>query len=75
MRIPWPITVVAVLVTLGLCVIAVIMAQVQNVPSGPAPSWGHFIAGNALRVLLPTLIVGLIAWIIERNIRRSRPAA
>ncbi len=72
MRVPWPITVVSVLVTLGICVIALIMTQVQTVPTDAAPSWLDFIAANALRVLLPALIVGAIAWVVERQIRRSR---
>jgi hypothetical protein len=75
MRVAWPITIVAVLVTLAVCIIGIVMGQVQTVPSGAAPSWGDFIASNALRVLLPALIVGVIAWIIERNIHRSRRVA
>ena len=75
MRIPWPITIVAVLVTLGISVMGVIAREAQAIPSGPPPAWGDFIASNALGVLLPALIVGVIAWIIERNVRRSRRAA
>ncbi len=72
LRIPWPITIVAVLVTAGICIIGVIRGTIETVPSGAAPSWWDFIASNALRVALPTFIVGVIAWIIERNIQRSR---
>jgi hypothetical protein len=72
MQIPWPITIVAVLIARAYCIFGVIVGTVQTVSSGPAPSWWDFIASNALRVLLPAFVVGAVAWIIERNIRRSR---
>jgi hypothetical protein len=63
---------VAVLATAAICIVGVILGTVQTVPSGTAPSWWDFIASNALRAALPTFIVGVIAWMIERNIQRSR---
>ena len=74
MRIPWPITIVAVLVTAAISIVGVLLGTVRTVPSGAAPPWWDYIANNAFRVALPTVIVGAIAWIVERNIRRSRGA-
>ena len=71
MRIPWPITVVAVLVTVAVFTIGVITAQMQTVPTAAAPGWWDFVAANGLRVLVPAAIVGVIARIVERNIRRT----
>ena len=75
MRIHRPITIVAVLVTLAIGIVAVIIGQVQTVATQAAPSWPHFVASNATRIVLPALVVGVIVWIIERNIRRHHPAA
>lgn len=75
MRIPWPVTIVAVLVTAGIAVIGIIRGTLATVPTaGGAPSWWEFISGNALRVALPTFVVGACAWVVERNIQRSRRA-
>jgi hypothetical protein len=72
MKIPWPITIVTVLVTLAIYIIAVIIAEAQTVSVGPAPSWWNFIAGHLLQICIPALVMGVMAWIIERSIRRSR---
>ena len=72
MKVPWPITVVAVVATFGLFTILAIMSAGQVVPIDAAPSWEDFMLAHATYVLVPTLVVGLIAWMVERNIRRSR---
>lgn len=74
MKIPWPITVVASIVAFGWLTIATIMGYGQSLRAGPAPTWPQFILGHAPFVLVGTAIVGLVAWIAERNIRRLRAA-
>lgn len=53
-------------------IIGVIMRQVQGISTEPAPSWWDFAASNAMPILLPAVVVGVVAWIVERNIRRAR---
>jgi hypothetical protein len=72
MKIPWPITVIASIIAFGWLTIATIMGQLQSIPAGLAPAWPTFILSHAPFVLIGTMIFGLIAWIVERNIRRSR---
>jgi hypothetical protein len=72
LRIRWPMTIVAVLVAAAICIAGVILGTRQTVPPLAARPWRELIAGYVPSVVLPSLIVGAFAWIIERNIKDRR---
>jgi len=74
MKLAWPITTLASVVAFGLFTFVTIMEQLQSVPTGPALTWPALAMAHAPFILVGTLVVGLVAWIVERNIRRSRAA-
>jgi hypothetical protein len=74
MKVPWPITVLASILAFGLLTVVTVMDQLQSVPKGPAPTWPSFVLTHAPFVVIGTAVVGLVAWVVERNVRRSRVA-
>lgn len=72
MRIPWPITVVSVLVATGCGMIAVIWRDFPREKlSEPFNVSTMFLHGAPL-ILVFAVSAGLLAWLIERRLRKHR---
>jgi len=75
MRVPYPLTIIAGVVAFGIAFLGAAYGQMQSIQTTPPPPWPSFFISH-LPVMVPfVLVVTIVAWLLERRLRRPRTAA
>ena len=75
MRVSYPLTIIAAVVAIGIGLVGTAHGQMESIQASVAPSWPAFILGILPTILPFVLVVTVVAWFLERRLRRSRTAA